>query len=105
MRGRSTTPAAEEQAKALTARARAGEPFGELARTYSKDGGTSSQGGDLGLIMQSQMPGELGNGIFSMFEGDIEGPVRTDFGFHVVQLNEILERGPMPLAEYFRFIV
>ncbi len=91
--------AAEEQAKALTARARAGEPFGELARTYSKDGGTSSQGGDLGLIMQSQMPGELGNAIFSMFEGDIEGPVRTDFGFHVVQLNEILERGPMPLAD------
>ncbi len=91
--------AAEEQAKALTARIRAGEPFEDLARTYSKDGGTSGQGGDLGLIMQSQMPGELGNAIFSMFEGDIEGPVRTDFGFHVVRLDEILERGPMPLAD------
>ncbi len=91
--------AAAEQAKALTARARAGEPFEGLARTYSKDGGTSAQGGDLGLVMQSQMPGELGNAIFSMFEGDIEGPVRTDFGFHVVQLDEILERGPMPLAD------
>lgn len=34
-----------------------------------------------------------------MFEGDIEGPVRTDFGFHVVRLDEILERGPMPLAD------
>ncbi len=49
--------------------------------------------------MQSQMPGELGNAIFSMFEGDIEGPVRTDFGFHVVRVDEILERGPMPLAD------
>ena len=91
--------AAEEQAKALTARIRAGEPFEDLAVTHSKDGGTSAQGGDLGLIMQSQMPGELGNAIFSMFAGDIEGPVRTAFGFHVVQLDEILERGPMPLAD------
>jgi peptidyl-prolyl cis-trans isomerase D len=45
------------------------------------------------------MPGELGDAIFSMSESDVEGPVRTDFGFHVVQLDEILERGPMPLAE------
>jgi peptidyl-prolyl cis-trans isomerase D len=91
--------AAEEEARALTARVRAGEPFEDLARTHSKDGGTSEQGGDLGLIMQSQMPGELGDAIFSMFEGDVEGPVKTDFGFHVVRLEEILERGPMPLAE------
>ena len=91
--------AAEEQARALTARVRAGEPFEDLARTHSKDGGTSANGGDLGLIMHSQMPGELGDTIFSMVEGDIEGPVKTDFGFHVVRLDEILERGPMPLAE------
>jgi peptidyl-prolyl cis-trans isomerase D len=91
--------AAEEQAKSLTARVRAGEPFEDLARSYSKDGGTSEQGGDLGLIMHSQMPGELGDAIFSMSEGDVEGPVKTDFGFHVVRLDEILERGPMPLAD------
>ena len=91
--------AAQEQAEALTARIRAGEPFEDLARQYSQDGGTSAQGGDLGLILQSQMPGELGDAIFSMFEGDIEGPVKTDFGFHVVRLDEILERGPAPLAE------
>ena len=91
--------AAQEQAEELTARIRAGEPFEDLARQYSQDGGTSAQGGDLGLILQSQMPGELGDAIFSMFEGDIEGPVKTDFGFHVVRLDEILERGPAPLAE------
>ena len=91
--------AAEEQARALTARVRAGEPFEDLARTHSKDGGTSENGGDLGLIMQSQMPGELGDAIFSMFDGAVEGPVKTDFGFHVVRLDEILERGPMPLAD------
>jgi len=91
--------AAQEQAEALTARIRAGESFEDLARQYSQDGGTSAQGGDLGLILQSQMPGELGDAIFSMFEGDIEDPVKTDFGFHVVRLDEILERGPAPMAE------
>ncbi len=91
--------AAQERAKALTARIRAGEPFEDLARQYSQDSGTSAQGGDLGLVLQSQMPGELGDAIFSMFEGDIEGPVRTDFGFHVVRLDKILVRGPAPLAE------
>ena len=91
--------AAQKQAEALTARIRAGESFEDLARQYSQDGGTSAQGGDLGLILESQMPGELGDAIFSMFEGDIEGPVKTDFGFHVVRLDEILERGPAPLAD------
>lgn len=91
--------AAEQQAKALTERIRAGEPFEDLARQYSKDGGTSAQGGDLGLLMQSQMPDELGDAIFSMSEGDVEGPIRTEFGFHVVRLDEIHTRGPLPLSQ------
>jgi len=91
--------AAQEQAKALMVRIRAGEPFADLARQYSKDSGTSTQGGDLGLVMQSQMPGELGDTVFSMFKNDIEGPVRSDFGFHVIRLDEILERGPLPMEE------
>ena len=91
--------AAEELATSLTARAQAGEPFADLARQYSKDGGTAQQGGDLGPTMHSQMPGALGDAIFGMEQGEIYGPVRTDFGFHVVQLNEIIEGGPLPLDQ------
>jgi len=91
--------AAEEQARALTARVQAGEPFEDLARQYSKDGGTSGQGGDLGSVMQSQMPGALGDAIFSMDQGDILGPVRSDFGFHVVKLDAVVEGGPLPLDQ------
>jgi peptidyl-prolyl cis-trans isomerase D len=91
--------AAEEQAVALTARANAGEPFEDLARQYSKDGGTAEQGGDLGAILQTQMPGVLGDTIFSMREGEIQGPVRSDFGFHVVRLDEVIVGGPLPLDE------
>ena len=91
--------AAEELATSLTARARAGEPFADLARDYSKDGGTANQGGDLGTVMQSQMPGALGDAIFAMSQGEISGPVRTQFGFHVVKLDEIIPGGPLPLDQ------
>lgn len=89
----------EQQAIALTARIQAGEPFDDLARQYSKDGGTANQGGDLGLVMQSQMPGALGDAIFSMEEGDILGPVKTDFGFHVVRLDQVVPGGALPLDQ------
>ena len=91
--------AAETTARELLARAKAGEPFEDLAREYSADGGTAAQGGDLGVLTRSQLPGELGGAIFSMDQGTIEGPVKTDFGFHVVRLDRILERGPLPLDQ------
>jgi len=91
--------AARELAEALTARVNAGEPFADLARQYSKDGGTSGDGGSLGTVVQSQMPGELGNTIFAMDEGEVRGPVRTDFGFHVVRLDDVTSGGPLPLDD------
>ena len=80
-------------------RVQAGESFEDLAREFSRDGGTAANGGDLGVLTRSQLSGELGSAIFSMDEGEIEGPVKTDFGFHVVRLDRILERGPLPLDQ------
>lgn len=91
--------AARELAASLTARAQAGEPFADLARQHSKDGGTASQGGGLGTMLQSQMPGALGDAIFATGAGAITGPVRTDFGYHVVRVDEVIPGGPLPLAE------
>ncbi|MDH3578263.1 MAG: SurA N-terminal domain-containing protein [Gammaproteobacteria bacterium] len=91
--------AAEATARELLDRARAGESFEDLAREHSADGGTATQGGDLGVLTRSQLPGELGGSIFSMDEGAIEGPVKTDFGYHIVRLDRILERGPLPLDQ------
>ncbi|MGB5245117.1 MAG: SurA N-terminal domain-containing protein [Woeseia sp.] len=91
--------AAREEAAALTARAKAGEPFADLARQYSADSGTAEAGGDLGLLLQTQLPGALGDSIYSLREGEIAGPVKSDFGFHVVQLNKIQAGGPLPLSQ------
>jgi peptidyl-prolyl cis-trans isomerase D len=91
--------AAEAEANALLERIRAGEPFEDLARTYSKDGGTASNGGDLGVLTLSQLPGELGTAIFALNEGEVDGPIESDFGFHIVRLDAILEPGPLPLDQ------
>jgi peptidyl-prolyl cis-trans isomerase D len=91
--------AAEEQAAALAARARAGEPFEDLARQYSADGGTAEKGGDLGMVLKSQMPGALGDAIFAMKVGEIAGPVESAFGFHIIRLDQTEPGGPLPLDE------
>ena len=91
--------AAEAEAAALLARIQAGESFEALAAEHSDDGGTASRGGDLGVLTRSQLPGELGGAVFSMDAGQVEGPIKSDFGFHVVQLDQILEQGPLPLDQ------
>ncbi len=91
--------AARDEAAALAERVRAGEPIADLARQHSEDSGTAEQGGDLGLLAQSQLPDELGDAIFAMREGEVAGPVRTDFGFHVIRLDEVRAGGPLPLSQ------
>ena len=91
--------AAEAKAADLFARAQAGESFEALAEEHSDDGGTASRGGDLGLLTRSQLPGELGGAIFAMQEGGIDGPIESDFGFHIVRLDSVLEPGPLPLDQ------
>jgi peptidyl-prolyl cis-trans isomerase D len=91
--------AARTQAEDILMRIRAGDSFEALAEEFSMDGGTASQGGNLGALTESQLPDALGAAIFAMEAGALEGPVRSDFGFHVIRLDEILERGPLPLDQ------
>ncbi len=90
---------ASAEAAELLARVQAGESFEALAEEFSDDGGTATRGGDLGVLTRSQLPDELGGAIFAMNEGDIDGPIKTDFGFHIVRLDSVLEQGPLPLDQ------
>jgi peptidyl-prolyl cis-trans isomerase D len=91
--------AARTKAEDLLMRIRSGDSFEALAAEFSMDGGTAEQGGNLGVLTESQLPDALGAAIFSMEEGDLDGPVRSDFGFHIIRLDDILERGPLPLDQ------
>ena len=74
-----------------------GESFSELVLTISDDEGSKQSDGDLGMLTRSQLPGALGDTIFSMVEGEISEVVRTDFGFHIVRLDRVESDGKVPL--------
>ena len=91
--------AAEARANELLARVTGGESFEDVARDNSDDGGTAQQGGDLGLLPRTALPGDLGGTVFAMDEGAIEGPVKSEFGFHILRLDRIDKPGPLPLEQ------
>lgn len=81
--------AAEKKAAELTQKANAGGDFSKLAQENSKDPGSASQGGDLGWAQRGMFVGPFEEALFSMKPGEIRGPVKTQFGYHVLKLDEI----------------
>lgn len=83
--------ASEEQAKekiaALTRELEQGKDFATLAKEYSADEGSAKNGGDLGWFIRGQMVPEFEQAAFDLKKPDeISGPVRTQFGYHIIQL-------------------
>ncbi|MDP2984676.1 MAG: peptidylprolyl isomerase [Candidatus Latescibacter sp.] len=68
---------------------KSGEDFSSLARKYSQEPGVQKSGGDLGFFSFKQMVKPFSEAVFSMKPGEIRGPVKTQFGFHIIKLLEI----------------
>ena len=81
--------AALAQAQQVLAQVKAGKDFGELAKQYSQDPGSAKNGGDLGWSDRSAFVGPFADAVFAMKVGDIAGPVKTQFGYHIIKLDEI----------------
>ncbi|MDX1548981.1 MAG: SurA N-terminal domain-containing protein [Lysobacter spongiicola] len=95
--------AAREEAAQLAERARtASTDFSALAAEHSDDPGSRNSGGDLGWIGRGMMPGEFEEALFGMEQGEVSAPVRTDFGWHVVQLRDVRTGGEMASFEELR---
>jgi peptidyl-prolyl cis-trans isomerase D len=90
---------AEAEAAALLARAQAGEDFAALAAEFSDDPGTKAQGGDLGWLGRGVLVGPFEDALFAMQAGEISGPVKTDFGYHIIRLDEIRSGRTQTFAE------
>ena len=77
------------QAQQVLAQAKAGKDFGELAKQYSQDPGSAHNGGDLGWAERSSFVAPFADALYGMSVGEIKGPVKTQFGYHIIRLDEI----------------
>ena len=66
-----------------------GADFAELAQERSDDPGSGAQGGDLGCAPRGAYVPEFEAALFGAEEGEIVGPINTDFGSHVIRLDEV----------------
>jgi len=72
--------------------------FAELAKKYSGDPGSAAQGGELGLLGKGATVPPFENALFALKQpGDISDVVQSDFGFHIIKLEEVKGGGVQPL--------
>jgi peptidyl-prolyl cis-trans isomerase C len=77
----------EDEAKAIEDELKKGADFAELAKKKSKDPG-ASDGGDLGFFTKEQMVPEFSAVAFSLEPGKISDPVKSQFGWHIIKVEE-----------------
>ncbi len=94
-----TDDQARQQIADLKTRIEGGEDFAALAREYSEDIGSASEGGELGWTNPGQMVPEFENMMASTETGSISQPVRSEFGWHIL---EVLDRRDKDMTSEMR---
>jgi peptidyl-prolyl cis-trans isomerase D len=82
--------AALARAEELLDKLRAGEDFAELAQAHSADPGSGAAGGDLGLVGRGVMVDAFEEVAFSLEPGVVSDPVKTEFGYHLIEVTEVM---------------
>lgn len=95
------TPESDALARIEEIRSRitAGEDFAELAVQYSEDPGSAAAGGAIGTFGRGQMIAPFENVAFALEAGEISEIVATDFGFHLIRVNERIPERQQTFAE------
>jgi peptidyl-prolyl cis-trans isomerase C len=88
----------EDDAKAIAAEAKGGADFAELAKKKSTEPGAAESGGDLGYFTKDQMVPEFSEAAFKLDKGKISDPVKSQFGWHVIKLEDKRKK-PTPTFE------
>ncbi len=91
---------AQERAMAVLRKAQApGADFAALAKEFSEDPGSKESGGDLGWFERGRMVKEFEEAVFAMQPGEVKGPVRSQFGYHIILLEGKRPARQKPLSE------
>ncbi len=85
----------EAEAKEIIEKLNAGEKFADVAKKYSLDG-SKEYGGDLGYFTAAEMVPEFSKAAFALKVGEVSPPVKTDFGWHVILLEDRKMGGAQP---------
>ncbi len=90
----------EDEANALIAKLNKGADFADLAKKNSTDPGSGKNGGDLGWFPGTQMVPEFTAALQTLEKGKItQKPVKSQFGYHVIKLEDVRDGTPPPLAD------
>ena len=82
----------EEQAKAIIAQLKKGAKFEDLAKKQSKDTGSAANGGDLDWSAPGNYVKEFSQAMVALTKGKVtEAPVKSQFGYHVIRLDDVRE--------------
>jgi peptidyl-prolyl cis-trans isomerase D len=91
--------AARAKAEAALARIKGGADFAQVAREVSEDQATALRGGELGIVARGEMLAPFEELTFGLKQGEVGGPVRTAYGYHVVKVLEIQPASKKELKE------
>lgn len=93
-------PAVKARAEELMAQLRQGADFAKLAQQHSGDRSSARRGGDLGLFARGKMAPEFEQAVFDLKQpGELAGPVKTQFGYHLIELTARQPAGTRTLEE------
>lgn len=90
---------AEEKARELLKRIRAGEDFEKIATEFSEDLGSKDKGGDLGFFRRGSMVPQFEDVAFSLNQGEISDIVESPYGFHIIKVEEKRDSSVKPFEE------
>lgn len=89
----------EEEARDIRQKLVEGQDFAQLAKEYSLDIQNKDQGGELGNVSRGQMVEEFETAVFALPVGEISQPVKTDFGYHIIEVTGNIPAREGTLAE------
>jgi peptidyl-prolyl cis-trans isomerase D len=87
--------------EALAESLQQGADFTAVARQHSQDTGSAENGGDLGYIEKGVMVPEFEEALYALNKGELSGPVKTEFGYHLIKLLDV-DAGSVPSFEEVR---
>jgi len=82
--------AAQAEAEKVRGEIQNGADFAAEAKKYSDDATTKDAGGDLGLVTRGQMVPAFEEAVFSLKKGELSQPVKTQYGYHLIEVSDIV---------------